>query len=123
MPRSTRMREPHRQICPEFWNAERTRTSSWSRQSLSANTRVGFLPLSSRDTFFSIGAAIPAMRLPTVVLQVNDTALSAGGTTIASPTIRPSPYRESGGVGTGGGVSGDIGGGGSITNNKTHTRN
>src|SRR3546814_20405721 len=31
------------------------------------------------------------MRLPTVVLPVNDTALTAGCTTIASPTFGPSP--------------------------------
>src|SRR5690606_39288999 len=56
---ATRMREPHRQICPEFWNAERTMIGSCPRQSLSANTIVGFLPPSSSETFFSIGAAMP----------------------------------------------------------------
>src|SRR3546814_21172607 len=96
MPRSTRMRDPHRQIRPEFWNAERTRTSSWSRQSLSANTRVGFLPPSSRDTFFCIGVAIPAFPLPPVVLPVNDTALTAGGTPLPPPHFGPTPSPQLG---------------------------
>ena len=86
------MREPHRQICPEFWNAERTIVPSCARQSLSANTRVGFLPPNSSDSFFSIGAASDAMRRPTAVLPVNEIALTSGCATSGSPTSGPSPW-------------------------------
>jgi hypothetical protein len=90
-PRSTRMREPHRQICPEFWKAERTMVSRCPRQSLSANTRVGFLPPSSSETFFSSGAASPAILRPTAVLPVNETARTSSCTTSGSPAAGPEP--------------------------------
>lgn len=92
MERSISRREPHRQIWPEFWNAERTRVSSWPRQSLSANTRVGFLPPSSSETFFSCGAASSAMRWPTRVLPVNEIALTRESVTSGSPTRGPVPW-------------------------------
>ena len=86
------MREPHRQIWPEFWNAERTMRSRLACQSESANTRVGFLPPSSSDTFFSSGPAMPAMRRPTAVLPVKEIARTASCCTIDSPASTPPPW-------------------------------
>ena len=65
--------------------------SRCARQSLLANTSVAFLPPSSSETFFSCGPASPAMRRPTAVLPVNDTALTAGCSTSGSPTAGPLP--------------------------------
>src|SRR5215213_229637 len=62
------------------------------RQSLSAKTKVGFLPPSSSDSFFNAGVANEAIRLPTRVLPVNDTARTSGWDTIGSPTSGPSPW-------------------------------
>src|SRR5690606_20838697 len=84
-------REPHRQIWPLFWKALRTSVSRLPRQSLSANTRVAFLPPSSSETFFSIGPHRPAMRRPTALLPVKLIALTPGWTTRASPTEGPRP--------------------------------
>ena len=91
MPRSISSREPHRQICPLFWNALRTRVSRCLRQSLSANTSVAFLPPSSSEVFFSIGPVMPAMRRPTALLPVKLIALVEGCCTMASPTFGPRP--------------------------------
>jgi len=49
------------------------------------------LPPSSSDSFFSIGAAMPAMRRPTAVLPVKLIALVSACATMASPTAGPRP--------------------------------
>ncbi len=85
------MREPHRQIWPELRKAERSTVSSSLAFGASANTRVGFLPPSSNEVFFSERAQLSAMRVPTAVLPVKLIALTAGWSTSAWPTAAPRP--------------------------------
>src|SRR6185312_1877324 len=92
MERSTRRREPHRQISPWLEKPERTITSRLaSPRSASANTIAGFLPPISSETFLNVLAASAAITAPVRVEPVNDTALIFGCSTIAWPTLGPSP--------------------------------
>src|SRR5262249_38326056 len=73
-------------------NAARTQAGrAWSR-SASANTRLGFLPPSSRATRLNNGAAARAMSAPVAVPPVNDRVGTRGWATRGTPTLRPSPW-------------------------------
>ncbi len=54
-------------------------------------TMIAFLPPNSRQTFFKVGAASAATRLPASVLPVKVTTLIAGCATRDSPTALPGP--------------------------------
>src|ERR1700733_12143774 len=91
MLRSTNKREPAMQDWPvEEKMPNRTPAQAMSR-SASANTIVGDLPPSSRDTVINLSAALRANDRPVSVPPVNETFLTVGCVTSRSPTIAPAP--------------------------------
>src|SRR5581483_7701981 len=87
----TNTRDPHRQICPWFSNADRTITGMASSRSVSSNTSVGFLPPSSRLIVLNSGAAVRAISAPVLVPPVNETVGTFGCATSAAPAFAPYP--------------------------------
>src|SRR5712692_4412736 len=76
--RSTRMRDPHRQICPWFWNAARAVCATASSRSASAKIRFGFFPPISSDALTNLSAVRAAISRPTRVDPVKLTARTSG---------------------------------------------
>src|ERR1700722_20539663 len=92
MERSTRIREPHRQICPWFANAERRMVDQLASLAYqSAKISVGFFPPISSDTFLNVFAAVAALAAPVRVEPVNEIALMPGCATNALPARGPVP--------------------------------
>jgi len=86
-----KIREPHRQIWPWLAKLLAMLVATAAARSQSANTKLGFLPPSSRLSFLNRGAAVTARCRPVAVPPVKLMALMPGCSTRACPQPGPVP--------------------------------
>ncbi len=88
---STTSRAPAEHTWPECRKTAVSAKSSAASRSASANTMLGFLPPSSRATFFTVSAADAMIRLPVASPPVNDTRSTRGSSLSRAPARGPAP--------------------------------
>ena len=89
---STTSRAPAEHTWPECRNTAVSAKSSAASRSASANTMLGFLPPSSRATFFTVAAAEAMIRLPVARPPVKETRSTRGVLAEqAHPRAAPAP--------------------------------
>ncbi len=93
---STTSRAPAEQTWPECRNTAVSAKSRAASRSASANTMLGFLPPSSRATFFTVAAAAAMIRLPVASPPVNETRSTRGSSLSGAPGPRAGAEHEVG---------------------------
>ena len=88
---STTSRAPAEQTWPECRKTAVIAMSRAVARSASAKTMLGFLPPSSRATFFTVPEAAAMMRLPVPRPPVNETRSTRGSSLSGAPALGPSP--------------------------------
>ena len=84
-------REPAEHTCPESRKIAVRALSIAASMSASAKMMFGFLPPSSRATFFTVGAAAAMIVRPVSTPPVKETRSTSGALVIAAPTVAPGP--------------------------------
>ena len=91
MDSSTTSRAPAEQTCPECTKAPLRALSTAASKSASAKITLGFLPPSSRATFFTVPAAAAAITRPVASPPVKETMSTSRCVESAGPTSDPAP--------------------------------